>query len=155
MYNPFYPFTKAVFEALIYKGNRYFVMNKYIDVFIITHYNDLSKAEAHYNSHFNNYNNNITNSIIYDNENTRNHEKLVDLSNNAIKNKIYSTFFYPSYLNLLNNNYRKKIEQKIRYNNFRGSPEISIDFYIHFGCLYVKVLSRKQELNFNFEEIEQ
>ena len=61
MFNPAYPFTKDVLEATVKKGCVYFVRNTYDKVFdhfhenikgyyLITHYNDLAKATAHYNS---------------------------------------------------------------------------------------------------------
>ncbi|HEX8277590.1 MAG TPA: hypothetical protein VF540_02815, partial [Segetibacter sp.] len=56
-----YPFTKDVLEATVKKGCVHFVRNTYDKVFdhfnenikgyyLITHYNDLAKATAHYNS---------------------------------------------------------------------------------------------------------
>lgn len=149
MYNPFYPFTNDVFNALQKKGYRYYVMNGYMDISIITHYMELSKAEAHYNSH-----NDKNDLIIYDSGNTGNHNKLIEISNNAIANRIFSTFFYPSYLKFLNDNNRRKIKQRLMNEKIHYGDDINVDFYVHFGCLYVKVSSKRQELNFNFIEIE-
>src|SRR5690242_8819380 len=58
MINPFYPFTRALLEALVKKGHRYFVRQTYRrekntspgfkGAFLLTHYDSVTTAMDHY-----------------------------------------------------------------------------------------------------------
>ena len=61
MFNPCYPFTISLLEAMLAKQVRYFVRSTYTrgskyygekikEAFIISHYHSLSEAKWHYNS---------------------------------------------------------------------------------------------------------
>jgi hypothetical protein len=163
MFNPLYPFTKDVLETTVARGCYYFVRNNYPPAFdhfqdhikgyfLFTHYNDLSKAEAHFNS--------ITQDPyrkLYNWEVAADQEKLRIAANHPEGYKIFSAYFLPDYKKLVTANIKQKINQYIfRYTNWKpGRGEtVHIDFFLQFGALYISLGFAGQQLKITFEEIE-
>src|SRR5215217_6857148 len=103
MFNPTYPFTKEVLEASVEGGCLYFVRNTYhrlfdhVDenirgYFLITHYKDYEKANAHLNS--------IPEDgyrFLYDWNNKEHKTKLYIAASLPEGYKVHSAYFVPDY----------------------------------------------------------
>lgn len=163
MFNPVYPFTKEVLYANVKRGCTYFVRNTYKRAFdhfdenikgyfIFTHYNDHSKALAHYNS--------ISNDaarFLYD-WNIPEHQDKLKVATSGLKEyKIFSTFFYPDFKKRITPILKEKINRYV-YKHTDWRPEknntINVDFDMQFGTLFCTLSFRGQQLKINFDEIE-
>lgn len=152
MFNPLYPFTLNVLEATVARGCNFFVRNCYSDGFIFTHYNDRSKATAHYNS--------ISQDpkrFMYDWNETDHRERLKTAAGGTHGYKIYSSYFLPDYKKKITPALKEKINKYIfRYTEWKpaGGDRVGIDLYLQFGTLYLKMKFEAQELSCKFADVE-
>ncbi len=163
MFDPLYPFTGEVLQAAIKSGSCYFVRNTFIcsaclpqqqlkGCFIITHYNDKAKADAHYNSSAND-----KYRFLYHWSEEEHQQKLLNAASNPIGYKIYSSCFIP--------NFEKRIGKEIKNNINRlihslsnqkqkRNEKATVDFYLQFGILYVTIGFAGQQISVKFIDIQ-
>lgn len=162
MFNPLYPFTKDLLKAFVKSGKIYFVRNKYSAAFdhfdggaknfLITHYDDISKAKAHFNS------------IAFDPHRFMYHwkisehkEKLLIAASQPQGYKIYSSLFLPNWEKKITINTKEKINRYMyAHTNWKpGSGEKThLNFYFQFGQLYFTLSYNGNKITGKFEEIE-
>ena len=163
MFNPLFPFTKDVLEALVKEGCHYFVRNNYPNAydhfnteikrsFLITHYTDKAKAEAHYNSTPKDQYR-----FIYYWNIPEHHEKLKVAASQPKEYKIFSTYFYPDYKKKITPILLEKIN-KYMYRNTNWKPgkgeSVGFDIYIQFGSLYATMSYAGEEITVKLADIE-
>lgn len=163
MFNPLYPFTKDVLDQTVKRGCRYFVRNTYLQAFdhfneciegyfLFSHYDDPSKAEAHFNSIGND-----PHRFLYEWDKPAHRERLMMAAGNPKGYRIYSTYFFPDYKKKITKNLKDKINKYMyRHTDWKpGSGEtVNIDFYLQFGLLYLTMKYAGQELKIKFADIE-
>ena len=163
MFNPLYILTIDVLEATVKRGCTYFVRNNYPNAFdhfddknkasfVITHYDDKAKAQAHYNAiPYDQYR------FFYDWANPKHQEKLKTAATQPAGYKIYSTYFYPDYKKKITPILKEKIN-KYMYRHTNWKPKkgetVNLDFYLQFGALYATMKYSGMELKVKFEDIE-
>ena len=163
MFNPLYLFTKDVLEATIKRGCTYFVRNSYPNAFnpletsikgnyLITPYDDFSKAQAHFNS--------ISTDkarFFYNLDDKEQKEKLENAASQPEGYKIYSPYFYPNYKDKITPRLKEKINNYM-YQHTRWKPGkgdvIFIDFFLQFGTLYISMSFAGSTIKIMFAEIE-
>ncbi|MES1226993.1 MAG: hypothetical protein ABUT20_66585 [Bacteroidota bacterium] len=163
MFNPVYPLTTEVLQATIDRGCYYFVRNTYTQAFdhfdegiqgyfIFTHYNDLAKAKAHYNSISHD-----KHRFLYDWNNPDNQENLKIAAGNPKGYKIFSTYFLPDYKNKITNPLKDKINRYM-YRNTDWKPgrgeTVIIDFFLEFGTLYITMNYSGDKIKIKFSDID-
>ena len=163
MFNPLYPFTTATLEATIKRGCTFFVRNTFPNAFdhfaenikgyfLITHYDDISKAQAHYNS--------IEGDpyrYLYDWFNPEHQEKLKLAATQPAGYKIYSSYFYPDYKRKITPIIKEKINKYMyRHTNWKpGKGEtVHVDFFLQFGAIFITMRYAGQEIKVKFIDIE-
>lgn len=162
MFNPLYPFTKPVLEKTIQRGCIYFVRNDYpnaIDHFqtgikahlLFTHYDDLGKAQAHYNS--------IPQDkyrFLYDWNNPEHQEKLIIAASQPKEYKIYSSYFLPDYEKLITDEQKKKINKYIDLQTMwkpKKGESIKIDISLQFGSIFITASYQGNKLKAKFADV--
>lgn len=163
MFNPTYPFTKDVLDATVKRGCLYFVRNTYQRLFdhfhegikgyfLITHYSDSGKANAHYNSIPND-----GNRFLYDWNNEEHRQKLYIAASQPEGFKVYSTYFLPDYKERITNGLKDKIN-KYMFKNTEWKPGkgevINLDLYMQYGSLYATMSYNTQKIKVKFDDIE-
>lgn len=163
MFNPLYPFTEEVLNATVNRGCTWFVRNTYTGAFdhfdesikgyfLITHFNDRSKAEAHYNSIAED-----KNRFLYEWSNEEHKSKLLSAAKQPAGFKIYSSYFLPDFKKKITNNLKDKINRYMyRHTDWKpGKGEtVNIDFYLQFGSLYITMRYAGQQVKVKFTDIE-
>jgi len=163
MFNPLFPFTKQVLQATVAKGINYFVRNTFTRAkdhfdegvkgyFLITHYADKAKADAHYKA-----SKNDGNRYLYDWQDEEDKKKLLIAAGEPEGFRIFSTYFKPDYKKLLTDTHRDRINTYM-YANTDWKPKrgqnVNVDFYMQFGYLYATLSFQHKELTVKFDEIE-
>lgn len=163
MFNPLYPLTTDVLQATIDRGCVYFVRNTYTQAFdhfdhnikgyyLFTHYNDLAKAEAHYNSIKHD-----KSRFLYDWNNPEHQDRLKKAAASPQGYKIFSTYFLPDYKKKITNPLKDKIN-KYMYRHTDWKPgrgeTVNVDFFLQFGTLYITMSYAGQQIKVNFTDIE-
>ena len=163
MFNPVYPFTAQVLEATINRGCLYFVRNTWPQGFdhfnenikgnyILTHYNDLAKATAHYNSIAND-----SSRFLYDWNNAEQQEKLKTAAAGPAGYKIWSAYFLPDYKSKITNPLKDKINRYMyKHTNWKpGRGEtVAIDFFLEVGSLFITMRYAGEQQKVKFTDIE-
>ena len=163
MFNPLFPFTRDVLEATVERGCTWFVRNNYPQAFdhfeteikacfLMTHYNDHSKAIAHFNSISND-----TSKKLYDWNAATDREKLYIAANQPEGYKIFSAYFLPDYKKKITVNTRAKINSYLRMHTSwkPGKGEtVSVDLLLQFGILYASLGYAGEQIKITFKEIE-
>ncbi|MEJ7626829.1 MAG: hypothetical protein WKF35_08200 [Ferruginibacter sp.] len=163
MFNPLYPFTPEVLQQTVKRGCSYFVRNTWPPAadhfedgikgyFLISHYDDLSQANAHFNSISND-----PHRFLYEWNDPAHRERLEKAAHKPAGYRIYSTYFYPDYKKKITKNIREKINRYM-YRNTDWKPgsgeTVHIDLYLQFGLLYLTMKYAGQELKIKFADIE-
>jgi len=163
VFNPLYQFTTEVLEATIKKGCDYFVRNTYRQpqynsheeikgYYIITHYNDKAKSEAHYNSIAED-----KNRYLYNCYNKEDKEKLKIAASQPKGYMIYSAYFMPNYREKISKRTKDRINTYIfKHTNWKPTKGyvVGVDFYLQFGSIFIALNYAGQEIKINFDEIE-
>lgn len=159
MFNPLYPFTQEVLDATIKRGGLWFVRNTFdiADVknrknFLITHYNDASKAETHYNiiGH-------DAHRFLYRWQDEEDRERLKFASQQPEGYGIFSSYFYPDYKKKISKDYKEKINRYMYSQTAwkpAGSDTVHVDLYLQFGIMYLHLKFEGEELKIKFADIE-
>jgi len=163
MFNPLYPFSEALLESFVKSGKVYFVRNSFprgFDHFednikaylLITHYDDKSKALAHYNS--------ISHDryrFLYELDNPEHLHKLTLAAKQPEGYKIYSTLFVPDWKKRITKELNRKVNNYMKLHT-KWKPEkgesVNLDFYFQFGQLYFTLVYNGDKIMGNFEDIE-
>ena len=163
MFNPLYLFTAEVLDATIKRGCTFFVRNTYPNAFnpleegikgtyLISPYDDLGKAQAHYNS--------IPTDkarFLYLKDNEEHRAKLTAAANNPVGYKIYSPYFYPNYKEKITPRLREKINNYM-YSHTKWKPGkgdvIQIDFFLQFGELFISMSFGGSTIKVKFLDVE-
>lgn len=163
MFNPLYPFTIAVLEQTVKRGCIWFVRNTFLQAFdhfdenikgyyIISHYHDKAKAEAHFNSIGHD-----PHRFLYSWHNADHQQRLKAAADKPVGYKVYSSYFVPGYKDKISkkirNNINKYINTHKNWKPVKGEP-VNVDLYLQFGMLYLHLKYRGEELKINFAEIQ-
>ncbi len=163
MFNPLYPFTAQVLEATVKRGCIYFVRNDYpnaMDHFhtgikahlLFTHYDDFSKAQAHYNS--------IPQDkyrFLYNWNNEEHQERLKLAAAQPKEFKIYSSYFLPNFKDLITPFQKQKINKYIDMQTMwrpKKGETIRIDYSLQFGSIFITASYQGNQLKVKFADIE-
>jgi hypothetical protein len=144
-----YPFSPALLQAFLDHGIRYFVRNPFSDwpaapgvqCFLMTHYTDLAKANAHAACY--------TNAFVYDAHQAQHIARLKKAATHPPGFEILSSTFYPDYQQRISPQLKARVRNWIeKQSNWPvGKKEsVNLDFYLQFGALYV-------HLRFNHEAV--
>jgi hypothetical protein len=162
MFNPFHPFTTPLLDAFIKSGKLFFVRQTFnrgrntLDTtckgaFLITHYSDLSAAEAHYHALEED-----ANRYLYFWSREEDSSRLKVAAAGPENYKIYSALFQKEWEARITDRLKKQINAYITSLGWRpGKGEgVLPDFYLQFGDLYVQLKWGKRQVRVKFEEIE-
>lgn len=163
MFNPCYPFTTELLDAMIQKEVVHYVRSTYArgltkddssikNSFLVSHYHDPAEAERHYHaiSH-------DTNRFHYD---ARIEEQLGKLKLAATQPegyKIYSRVMVPDVEKkvtvLFKENTRRYLSKHTHW-DLKGKVSITPFLYFQLGELYVRIAFGGDEIKFKFEDLE-
>ena len=161
MFNPLFPFTKDLLDSFIKAGKRYFVRNSYprgyddpilSGSFIITHYDDIAKANAHFHA-----NTLDEHRYLYDWNDPFDRDKILLASFQPAGYKIYSSLFIPDWRKKITPNMKLKIDDFMyRETNWKpGKGEkTNLNFYFQFGQLYFSLSYKHNKISGKFDEVE-
>ena len=162
MFNPFYPFTKPLFDAFVKHGNCFFVRQTFNggkshlaeDVkgaYLISHYDELHEAQVHYEalSH-------DPNRFLYVWHNPEHQEKLKIAAGGPAGYKVYSCTFEKNWERRITDRMKKNIRLYVSGLGWQPSrsESLSTDFYQTFGELYIKLKCKGREVKVKFVDIE-
>lgn len=163
MFNPLYPFNNKLLQAAVKNGSMFFVRNTFVcsaclpqqylkGCFIITHYNDKAKAEAHYNSSAND-----KYRFLYHWNDAEHQQKLLNAASNPKGYEIHSSCFMPKFENDIGKDIKNKISRFIQLQSNRKlkrNEKTTVDFYLQFGILYVRIAFAGQQISAKFMDIQ-
>lgn len=161
-FNPLFLFTEPLLESFIKSGKLFFVRNGYnrgsdnnrlpLRSFLMTHYDDLSKAKAHFNS--------ITTDkycFLYNWEDKEHQNKLKIASQQPSGLKIFSGLFLPDWKSKITAQTKEKINQYM-YQNTNWKPgkgdKTNLNFYFQFGQLYFTLTYKGNKISGKFDDID-
>lgn len=162
MINPFAPFSKALLDAFVRRGNKYFVRQRFTrgrdhfdegikGYFIFTHYADIAHAQHHMMAIGRD-----PYKYLYEWDNPEHQQKLNTAASQPNSYKVYSAVFIKDWEKLVSSMKEKAkdyIETKIIWRPGRGD-NVDIAIYVNYGELYAKLKLRGQEVRVKLEEIE-
>ncbi len=162
MINPFAPLSKALLDAIVSRGKKYFVRQSFPrghdhfdeginGYFIFTHYSDIAHAQHHmmaigHDSY----------KYLYEWDNPEHQQKLYVAASQPAGYKVYSAVFIKDWEKLVSGTRAKAkdfIETKVRWRPGRGD-NVDISIYARYGELYARLKLRGQEVRVKLEEIE-
>ena len=162
MFNPFYPFTEQLLQALVQKGKTYFVRQtfqrgKHVfdegikGYFIFTHYDNVTTAQDHYGA--------ISydpNRFLYDWKNTEHQQRLKIAAHGNKEYKVFSSVTKPGWERGINDRIQEKVRKHV-YNlgwSPKGGETVDTSFRIKFGELYIVMKWGDRVNEEKFEKIE-
>jgi hypothetical protein len=161
MHNPFPLYSERLLDALIKAGHKYFVRQTYkrgfdhFDTeqrgsFLITHYNDLNKANIHYEALTND-----GNRFLYDISNSEHLEKLRVASRQPVGYKIYTPLLQQEWKPSpqIAQGIRRYIDYKLRWKPAREET-VQTNLFTQFGELFITLKFRIQEVKVPLADIE-
>ena len=161
MTNPFQLYTPALLEALIKAGHKYFVRQTYkrgIDhfdekiknAFLLSHYNDVSKAQIHYEAL-----NMDGKRFLYDISKSEDLEKLKIAAKQPEGYKIYTPMllrpWQPS--DIMKGKVRRYIDQKLKWRP-DTSATVQTNLFIQFGELFITLKLGIHEIKTPLSDVE-
>lgn len=163
MFNPCYPFTTALFQAMLSKGIIYYVRSTFVrgltsdmkmksNSFLISHYHDAAAAERHYQV--------IAKDpfrFLYDIRNPIHLKKLSLAASQPAGYHIYSTLLKPGIEKEISLKYRehtKRYLEKHTHWDLKGRLHLTPLLYFQLGVLYASIHFRGGHIKLTFEDIE-
>ena len=163
MFNPFCFFSQPLLDSFIKGGKTYFVRNVFPRAFdhfddsvkhyfLFTHYDDHSKAQAHYEA--------IAHDkyrFLYKVDSEEHLNKLKLAASQPEGYKIYSTLFVPDWKNRITKDLKQKANRYM-YKNTNWKPgkceSIHLDLHLQFGELYFTMTYNGHKIITKFVDIE-
>ncbi len=162
MFNPFYPFTTSLLEALLQHGKRYFVRQTFRrgvpllqegikGAYLISHYDSLHEAQVHCDALAHD-----PNRFVYDWSNPEHRERLKIAAGHPAGYNVYSSTFQKDWENQITERIKKSIRLYVTALGWQPSRSegLHTSFYHTFGELYIKLKFKSREVRVKFEEIE-
>jgi hypothetical protein len=162
MFNPFHPFTDPLLDAFVQHGKRYFVRQTYRrgvnalnegikGAYLISHYDDLNKAQAHYNALASD-----PNRFLYDWNNTGHQQKLKVAASSPAGYKVYSCTLERNWERHITDRIKKGIRLYVTGLGWQPSRSegLNTKYFQIFGELYIQLKYKTREVKVKFEEIE-
>lgn len=161
MTNPFQLYTTELLQALIKSGHKYFVRQTYkrgIDhfdngakkAFLISHYNDISKAKMHHEA--------LTldgNRFLYDVSNGENLDKLKIAAAQPVGYKIYTPMLSNPWVpsDVMKGKVKRYIDQKLKWSLGRNDT-VRTNLFTQFGELFITLKLGINEIEIPLSEVE-
>jgi len=160
MFNPAYPFTRELLDAMLVKSVPYFVRSTYNrgfynglkGSFLISHYHDKFEAERHHNAIQHD-----VNRFLYDASDTEHVEKLKMAASQPEGYKIYSMLIgigKDEEATKLYREHTKRYLQRETNWTLTGHVKIYPKLYFQLGEIYVRISNEGQTITLKFEDIE-
>lgn len=163
MFNPFYPFTKQLLDALVKRDQIYFVRQTYNRAkgafdegikgyFLFSFYDSFTTAQDHFGaiSH-------DLNRFLYDWSNPEHQQKLVIATSGLKEYKNYASVLRPDYEKGFTEKLQKKIRQYVSNSlgwHIKGSDTLDTNIELQFGELFMRFKNGSRQAKVKFEEIE-
>lgn len=163
MYNPLHPFTAPLLDAFVKSGKVYFVRNTFPRAFdhfdegvkgyfLITHYDDRSKAMAHYDAIGHD-----KHRYFYEYSNPGHLEKLKVAASQPTGYRIYSAVFVEDWEKHITKELKEKVNRYM-YRHTKWKPgrgeKTSLNFYFQFGQLYFSLSYDGDKISGTFDSLE-
>lgn len=163
MFNPCYPFTTELLDAMLQKEVVHYVRStfprgavkgdkEFKNSFLISHYHDPAEAERHYNAIRHD-----TNRFHYDARNPEHLDKLKAAASQPQGYKIFSRIMIPGIekkVTVLFKEHTKRYLYKNTDWDLKGRVTITPFLYFQLGELFVRISHDGDEIKMKFEDLE-
>lgn len=163
MFNPCYPFTTALLEAMIQKEVVHYVRSTFPrgkdsndpsikNSFLISHYHDPAEAERHFNAIRHD-----VNRFHYDARIPEQLEKLRIAASHPTGYKIYSRIMIPGIEKKVTALFKENTRRYLKKNtawDLKGKVSITPFLYFQLGELFVRISFGGDEIKIKFEDLE-
>lgn len=163
MFNPCYPFTTELLNAMIEKQVVHYVRSTYPrgmekndpsikNIFLISHYHDPAEAERHYNAIKHDQNR-----FLYDGRIPEHLEKLKLAAAAPEGYKIYSSIMIPGIEKKVTVLFKEHTKRYLTKNTgwvLKGKVTIIPFLYFQLGELFTRISYGGDEIKFKFEDLE-
>lgn len=163
MFNPCYPLTTELLDAMLHKGVLHYVRSTFPrgavmndpafkNSFLISHYHDPAEAERHYNAIRHD-----ANRFHYDARNPEHLDKLKAAASQPEGYKIFSRIMIPGIekkVTVLFKEHTKRYLYKNTGWDLKGRVTITPFLYFQLGELFVRIAHSGDEIKIKFEDLE-